>query len=145
MTSFPRSTVFAFPETATTPPIGSAADQPAGRTAGAGADPSVHFADRVSEVHNAQQAVLGEFEALLQERSVDAEALAHIGEVMHACAEETDALLALMVRCKMPAQLVEAAEEIFDTLRDAEEKVTEALEWDQRMGRRLDKLRPEDR
>lgn len=99
-----------------------------------------HFADRADELHQSLRAVRAEFEALLDERLVGAEEFRRLGEAAHMYAEEVDALLGLLVRCKASEALIQSAEATFDALRDLEEQITELLDWNDGMGRRLDVL-----
>lgn len=96
-----------------------------------------HFADRAQELHTLLRAVRAEFEALTEERLVGAEEFHHLGEAAHEQAEEADRLLVLLVCCNAPEALVQEVEGMFDALRDLEEQITEALEWDKGLGRRL--------
>jgi hypothetical protein len=116
------------------------ADQSSERVAVVQAGLHDHFANRVVELRTSQQAAEVQFEALLEERVVAAEEFHWLSEATHEQAEEADALLMLLVRCQAPEAVINEVEEIFDTLRDMEEQVTEGLEWIKGMGRRLIKL-----
>ena len=121
-------------------PSSSTASQPPAATALVQAGLLDSFADRACELHSSLQAVRAEFEAFLGDQLVETEEFRNLGEAAHKQAEEADALLMLLVRCKAPEALIQEVEEIFDTLRSLEEQFTEAAEWNKGMGRRLTAL-----
>lgn len=102
-------------------------------------DAALHdsFAERTEELHKLLQGVRAEFEVLLGDRLVGAEEFCRLGEAAHEQAEEGDALLMLLVRCKAPEAVIQEAEEIFDSLRSLEEQIAAEIEWGKGMGRRL--------
>jgi hypothetical protein len=99
-----------------------------------------HLAGRAEELHTSLQAVRVEFEARRAKWLAEAGEFRRLGEVAHEHAEEVDDLLGLLVRCNAPEALIQEAEHTFDALRDLEEQITGALEWNSGMGRHLVRL-----
>lgn len=96
-----------------------------------------HFAERSNELRKSLQEISADFEALLDKRGIGADELLCLGKTAHEQAEDADALLGLLVKCKSPDAIIQEAEATFDRLRNLEEQISEALEWGKGMGRRL--------
>ena len=95
---------------------------------GADMDPTIQ--ELIERFHAAEKAVRREFEQLASPKSWDGPTLERLREAAHNLADQVDVLLASMTNWKVTDDLVDVAEEIFDSLRELEERIETMLKGD---------------